>query len=92
MEQLYYDNKLLLIKKDEAKQEFKNNCIKYVNDKIQDACKEKRLNTDLKKEYLYDELLKEIRKEYVVFEIANKSQYINISWADKDVRSYYNGT
>ena len=80
MQQTYYDDKLLLIKRDEANQEFKNNCIKYVNDKIQDACKERRLSTDLKKEYLYDELLKEIRKEYKVFEMVNNNQYIKIAW------------
>ncbi|EPY2281794.1 hypothetical protein [Clostridium sporogenes] len=80
MQQTYCDDKLLLIKRDEAKQEFKNNCIKYVNDKIQDACKERRLSTDLKKEYLYDELLKEIRKEYKVFEMVNNNQYIKIAW------------
>ncbi|AKC63179.1 hypothetical protein ACQX0N_09730 [Clostridium tepidum] len=80
MQQTYCDDKLLLIKRDEANQEFKNNCVKYVNDKIQEACERSQLSTDLEKKYLYDELLKEIKKEYKVFEMVNNNQYIKIAW------------
>ncbi|CAM2841655.1 hypothetical protein [Clostridium sporogenes] len=55
-----------LITKDEAINIYHKACIDYVNEKIEHSCKNKITTVDLETEYLYDELLEKLTKEYEV--------------------------
>ncbi|MBY6798130.1 hypothetical protein HYH85_18120 [Clostridium botulinum] len=58
-----------LISKKEAMIIYKNSCIEYVNEQIKKGCKNKQMRIELQREYLYDELLEEIKREYnIAFE------------------------
>ncbi|NFH34432.1 hypothetical protein FDC49_19085 [Clostridium sporogenes] len=58
-----------LISKKEAITIYKNSCIEYVNEQIKKGCKNKQISIELQREYLYDELLEEIKREYnIAFE------------------------
>lgn len=55
-----------LIRNKEAINIYRKACIDYVNKKIEHSCKNKITTVDLGNEYLYDELLEELTKEYEV--------------------------
>ncbi|NHI49127.1 hypothetical protein FDE94_15025 [Clostridium botulinum] len=70
-------SKYKLISKNEAITIYKNSCIEYVNEQIKRGCKNKQIRMELQREYLYDELLEEIKREYnIAFETE---KYICIS-------------
>lgn len=62
-----------LVSKEEAISIYHKACIDYVNKKIEHSCKNKITIVDLETEYLYDELLEELTKEYEV--LCSTSNY-----------------
>lgn len=62
-----------LISKQEAINIYHKACIDYVNEKIEHSCKNKITIVDLETEYLYDELLEKLTKEYEV--LCSTSNY-----------------
>ncbi|MBO0561542.1 hypothetical protein EXQ37_18275 [Clostridium botulinum] len=64
-----------LITKEEVLQGYKDVCIKYVNDKIQDAYKKGQRTVNLDTGYLNFGLMAEIEKEYTIVHGVHRCQY-----------------
>lgn len=80
MEGLYLDGSLQLITRDCIIQHYKNSCVRYVNERISNAVKNRELSVDLSKRCLYKELIEQIEKEYNILSETDES--IIISWKE----------
>ncbi|GEM_PF-3903103 len=81
MEETYVNGELILINKTEAMKIYKEDCVRYVNEKVHRACNNHRTNVDLEKEYLYKELIDELKTGYKT--LSETEIYLTISWADE---------
>nr|DAJ91746.1 MAG TPA: hypothetical protein [Caudoviricetes sp.] len=68
-----FKSKDKLISKEEAINIYHKACIDYVNERIRQACENKITIFDLETEYLCDELLEKLTKEYEV--LCSTSNY-----------------
>lgn len=80
MEDLYIDNKLILTTRKMAIEEYKNSCVKYVNDCIHAANSHQCNHTEIYRNSIYPELEEHSRKTYDVLVDVHNMERLIISW------------
>ena len=58
--------------------QYENNCIEYVNDKIKESNKDYDTEAELRKNCIFPELLQALRLQYRILEESD--DYLTISW------------
>jgi hypothetical protein len=74
----YFSDELQLITQGEAIQDYKNNCIEYVNKQIEINNKEFSCTAELLKKRLYPELIETIKKEFNI--LGETDGLLIINW------------